>query len=98
MDTQIVDLCRKLAEAGQWDELKQQLAKHFSKLSDPSQVSVDNVIDTLVAQAQLDNAISAPMLERVEYLYAQLAELDKADIAIDEAVAKHEARKQLSKD
>ncbi len=98
MDTQIIDVCRKLAEAGQWDELKEQLTKHFSDLTGPSQASVDNIIDVIVAQAQLDNAISVPMLERVEYLYAQLAELDKADTAIDEAVAKHEVRKTLSQD
>lgn len=98
MDTQIIDACRKLAEAGQWGELRQELAKHFSALPEPSQVSVDGIIDAMVAQAQLDNAISTPMLERVEYLYAQLAELDKADTAIDEAVAKHEVRKALSQD
>jgi hypothetical protein len=98
METQIIDVCRKLAEAGRWDELKQQLTQHFSELPEPSQVSVDSIIDAMVAQAQLDNAISTPMLERVEYLYAQLAELDKADTAIDEAVAKHEVRKTLSQD
>lgn len=98
METQIIDVCRKLAEAGRWDELKQQLTQHFSQLPEPNQVSVDEIIDTMVAQAQLNNAISVPMLERVEYLYAQLAELDKADIAIDEAVAKHEIRQQLNKD
>lgn len=98
MDTQIIDACKKLAEAGKWTELKQELAGYFKDLPDAQSVSVEEMIDAVVAQAQLTNAISVPLIERAEYLYDRLIELDKADAAIDEAVAKHELRKQLSQD